>query len=78
MNKDSNPTGVRLEQVTLEKPAKLRSSKCSPEAYQRLSVAYGLSFMELGEFYGLTDEDEVETGRYAPAKRGDYVGPEQV
>lgn len=65
----SSSTEVKLHELVMEKPDNLSAPSLSTEDYQRLSVAYGLSFLNIGKI--LTPDTIAEKLRVR-TKANDY------
>ena len=80
MNRPNNTgTVVRLDPVQLSKPDNLLAPDIDASSYHRLSVAYGLAHLELGDIIpdDPNEDFEVQTS-IAEVKRDDYIGPEHI
>jgi hypothetical protein len=49
INRPGSTTSVSLREIEMRKPSNLTGEGVGNEIYQRLSVAYGLSFLDIGE-----------------------------
>ncbi|MCH5378256.1 MAG: hypothetical protein JJ992_30230 [Planctomycetes bacterium] len=49
INSPGSSTAVRLHRVEIDRPAQLEPRSLGKSEYHRLSVAYGLSFLDIGE-----------------------------
>jgi len=76
-------SSVGFRETSMPKPRKLFAEGLRSDEYQRLSVAYGLSFEEIGEVY---TPDQIEdlyippprTGFGGPSPRNKYISKEDV
>lgn len=66
--------------VTIPKVADLHPTDLSPEIWQRLAIAYGLSYRydDIGEYVPPSAVPDFPRRQNAQGKRGPYIGKEQV
>jgi len=78
INGRSSSTSLRLKDLDIPVPEGLENLGIGPEVYQRLSVAYGLSFLDIGEVITSEMFPPRQPSVVETTYRDGFVGKEQV
>lgn len=78
LNKTNSSTQVKLHEIGMRKPSSLEGAGLGEAEYQRISVAYGLSFYEIGDVVTPDKLKEPENQDTPVGYRASYISQEMV